>query len=111
MLLEHIRNKINLGRNVDIKKVHVLLLPEDEAEIADIKRSIIRLKPKQGVSIHYEHGLIHISVAADTEMSLKILYRQNKTTVAKTFITRTPYEIVNFTLNFLRGDYKSFREI
>ena len=111
MLLEHIRTKINLGRNVDIKKVHVLLLPEDEAEIADIKRSIIRLKPKQGVSIHYEHGLIHISVAADTEMSLKILYMENKTTCANAFISRAPYEIVNFTLNFLRGDYKSFREI
>jgi hypothetical protein len=111
MLLDNIRTKINLVKNVDIRKVHVLLLPEDETELASIKRSIITLKPKQGVAIHYEHGLILISIAADTEMSLKIMYRKNRITTAKHFITRTPYEIINFTLNFLRGDYESFTKI
>lgn len=111
MYQQPIRKKIVLPKDVEIKKVHVFLLNEDINEIADIKKNIITLKHKQGIVIHYQYGFIFISVINNNSTSLKILYRDSKWTTVKTFITRSQYEVINFVLNFLRGDYESFIEI
>lgn len=108
MHLEFIRRKINLIPGVDIKKVHVLLLPEDEEVLKEIKHSILAIGPKQGVVIHYEHGFIMVSMQANGEMALKILYKDKVRTHCKTWISRFTYDIVSFTLRFLRGDYNTF---